>query len=102
MKKPIRHALLAETYIIVVASVIRYTGKTLPGEDSFMAPIAALSLLVLSVAIMGYLFCYEPIVLLLKGERDAALSLFGKTVATFAVITIIVWALLFLYGLRGA
>ena len=98
--KQVKNAFLAESYIIVVASLIRYAGKALPGEDSFVAPIAALSLFVLSAAIMGYLFCYEPIALLLKGEKDAAIALFGRTVATFAAITVMVWGFLFWYELR--
>ncbi|RJQ29898.1 hypothetical protein C4571_00570, partial [Candidatus Parcubacteria bacterium] len=58
-------------------------------------PIAALSLLTLSVAVMGYLFFYGPLQLYLGGERERAVNLFLKTVGVFAGITALVLLLLF-------
>ncbi len=50
-----------------------------------------LSLLVLSVAVMAYLFFYQPAVLLAAGKHDQALRLFLSTLAYFVVF--ISWTL---------
>jgi hypothetical protein len=63
--------------------------KLMPGDDTFFAPMLFLSLLVLSVAIMGYLFVYEPLRLFLENQKKEALSYFAKTVASFAVVVVI-------------
>lgn len=93
MKNPVYNALLAELYICGIATTMFY-GEHLFGEqeDNIMMPIAMLSLLVLSVSIMGYLFCYTPLSLFLEGKKEEALQFFVKTVGTFSVITIIAFA----------
>jgi hypothetical protein len=48
-----------------------------------------LSLLVLSVSVMAFLFFYQPVVLLLDGKREEALAFFLRTVGTFAAGTIL-------------
>jgi hypothetical protein len=52
-------------------------------------PMIMLSLLVLSVSVMAFLFFYQPVVLLLDGKRDEALAFFLRTVGTFAAGTIL-------------
>ncbi len=56
-----------------------------PLEDTIGAPIAVLSTLVFSVAVMGYLFFYAPAMLLLGGKHQEGMSLFFKTLGFFAV-----------------
>jgi hypothetical protein len=100
-KKPILSALLAYLYIIFVANIIYYgprlflnaAGKV--DTPTVLIPIAMISLFTLSAAVMGYLFCYEPLRMYLDGAKQDAVSLFLKTVASFAVITIISFVLLF-------
>ncbi len=68
-KNPYLNALLASLYIIAVSSFL-YFGQRIagPSEDSVLAPIAMLSLLVLSVAAMAFLFFYQPLQRLIAGD----------------------------------
>lgn len=66
--------------------------------DTFFAPIVFLSVLTLSVAVMAFLFFYQPIQLFIEGKKKEALDLFAKTVGIFAIITVVTLALLF-FGL---
>ena len=99
-KTPILNALAAAAYIAVVASLMFY-GSQLMGpehEETVLVPIAFLSLFVLSAATMGYLFFYQPVLMYLEGQKQQAIELFLKTIATFAVITGIILAVVFLLG----
>src|SRR3989338_139616 len=97
-KNPYLNALLASAYIAVIASVM-YFGSQNAGqvEDSVLAPIAMLSLLVLSVATMGYLFFYQPAQLFMTGREADAGTFFLKTVGLFALVTFIFLALLYIF-----
>jgi hypothetical protein len=94
-KNPFVNALLATTYIVVVSSVMYYGPKPNGGDDTVAAPIAALSLLTLSAAIMGYLFLFQPLQLYLTGKRQEAVTLFLRTVLIFAGFTALALVLLF-------
>ena len=97
-KNPYLNALLASAYIAVVASFM-YFGSQNAGqvEDSVLAPIAMISLLVLSVAMMAYLFFYQPAQLFMAGRAGEAGTFFLKTVGVFALVTFIFLALLFIF-----
>ena len=70
-----------------------------PPQDNIFMPIGVLALLVLSVAIMAFLFFYQPVLLLLDGKRPEAVKFFLTTVAIFAGLTIIFGALaLFIFS----
>ncbi|MES2215789.1 MAG: hypothetical protein V4481_00650 [Patescibacteria group bacterium] len=95
-KNPYINALCAAVYIAVVATIMQ-NGKALFGtEDGFLVPVAMLSLLVLSAALMAYIFFYHPVRSYLDGQKKEATDLFFKTLGTFAVITILVFISLFL------
>ena len=95
-KNPIINALSASAYIVLVVAVMTFVTKPLRNKpDTFFAPITVLFVLTLSVAIMAYLFFYQPLQLFIDGKKKQAVNLFVKTVGIFAVITIIVLALLF-------
>lgn len=94
-KNPYLNALTAILYIIGVASVMFYAGNSAPGPDTVIAPIALVSLLTLSVAVMAYLFFYQPLQLFIEGKKKVALDLFAKTVAVFASITVVIFAIFF-------
>lgn len=97
MKTPIFHAIAAECYISLVATFFFYAPMYLgESEDTVFAPMAMLSLLVLSVAIMGYLFFYTPLALFIAGKREEGIQFFGKTILFFALITSFVFSILFL------
>ena len=89
-KNPYLNSIYAEAYIIILVSLISYVGKE-NSPDNFFSPVAALSLFVLSAALMGYLFLGEPLQLFLDGEKKQSVSFFMKTVISFAVITTIVF-----------
>lgn len=95
-KKPILNALGASGYIVLVVSLINFLSQTQKNKpDTFLAPILFLSLLTLSVTVMGYLFFYEPILLFLDGKKKRAVNFFLRTVVSFAIITVLILVLLF-------
>lgn len=95
-KQPLLNALSAAIYIFLVVSVMTYVTQPLQDKpDTFFAPITVLFVLTLSVAVMAYLFFYQPLLILLDGKKKAAVNLFAKTVGYFAVFTIVVLVLLF-------
>lgn len=89
LKNPYINAAAALVYIALVVGGITIVERITPegSSDIVLVPIAMLSLLVLSVAIMAVLFFYQPLALFLDGKRAEALAFFVKTLATFAVVT---------------
>jgi hypothetical protein len=95
-KNPIVNALSASAYIILVVSVMTFVTQPLKNKpDTFFAPITVLFVLTLSVAVMAFLFFYQPIMLFIEGKKKEAVNLFIKTVGIFAAITSVVLILLF-------
>lgn len=95
-KNPFVNAFGASAYIILGVTVMSFVSEKMSNKpDTFFAPVVFLSLLTLSVAVMAYLFFYQPVVLLIDGKKKQALDLFVKTVGTFAVITVVALILLF-------
>lgn len=95
-KNPIINALSASAYIILVVSVMTFVTQPLKNKpDTFFAPIVFLSVLTLSVAVMAFLFFYQPLLLFIEGKKKEAINLFVKTVGVFAIITAIALTLLF-------
>jgi hypothetical protein len=95
-KNPIVNALSASAYIFFVVSVMTFVTQPLRNKpDTFFAPITALFVLTLSVAVMAFLFFYQPLQLFIEGKKKEAVNLFIKTVGIFAAITAVVLILLF-------
>lgn len=93
-KKYFYNPIIAAGYIaLVVSSVNLIAGMPHPPEDNIFIPMAMLALLVLSVALMAFLFFYEPVLLLIEGKRTEAVKIFFGTLAIFAVIAVIFLAL---------
>ncbi len=83
-KNPYINALIAGGYIAGIVLLITTITKPLAGkEDTVVIPMVMLSLLVFSVALMGVIFFYEPVILLLDNKRKEAVTFFAKTLATF-------------------
>ena len=98
-KNPIINALSASTYIILVVSIMTFVTQPLRNKpDTFFAPITFLSVLTLSVVVMGFLFFYQPVQFFIEGKKKEAVNLFVKTVGIFAAITVVILTLLF-FGL---
>ena len=96
IKNPFINAAFATLYITLIALFMFYGSKLFPPKDTILVPIAMISLFTLSAAMMGYLFLYQPLVLILDGHKNKAVKFFLQTVATFAGITVLVFVLLFL------
>lgn len=95
-KNPIINALCASAYIILGVTVMTFVTQPLKNKpDTFFAPIVILSLLTLSVAVMAFLFFYQPLMLFIEGKQKEAVNLFVRTVGTFAVFTVVTLILLF-------
>lgn len=95
-KNPILNAFSASAYIFTIVSIMNVVTKPLRNKpDTFFAPITVLFVLTLSVAVMGYLFFYQPLLLFIDGKKTEAVNLFIKTVGVFAAITALVIILLF-------
>jgi len=91
-KNPLYNALLASGYVGLVIICIFGASKIVGNEaESLLFPIAGLSVFVLSAAIMAYLFFYQPVLMLIDGERPAAIRLFLRTVGIFAATTALIF-----------
>lgn len=91
-KNPFIHALAASTYITVLVSALSNAPNMNVPEDGVVIPIAMLSLFVLSAAVMGYLFVYQPLQLFSEGKKREATRFFLLTVVSFACTTAIIVA----------
>jgi hypothetical protein len=89
-KSPYLNAVFASAYIVALVSAITFGSQfTRDTPDTILAPMAVLSLLVLSASIMCYLFMMRPLALYIDGKKEEAVTFFMRTVGTFAVITLV-------------
>jgi len=96
IKNPFINAFSASAYIFLGVTIMTFVTQPLKDKpDTFFAPIVVLSFLTLSVAVMAFLFFYQPLVLFMEGRKKDAVHFFIKTVSIFAVITIVTVMLLF-------
>lgn len=94
-KNPIINALSASGYILLIVAVFTFISDTQRNKpDTFLAPIVMLSMLTLSVAVMAYIFFYQPLQLFISGKKKEAVDLFVKTVGVFGILTVIALILL--------
>ena len=94
-RNPLINALSASAYIFLVVTVMTFITNPLKNKpDTFFAPITVLFVLTLSVAVMAYLFFYQPIMLFIDVKKKEAVNLFIKTVGIFAGITALILVLL--------
>ena len=89
-RNPIYNALAASTYIVLIVVIINTISNVQALQSSLIMPVIFLSLFVLSAAVMGYLFCLQPLRLYLDGKKELAVKLFLKTVGIFAGITMVI------------
>lgn len=96
-KNPFLNSFAASAYIALVVLLINFTSTLEPSSlDSFVAPLMMISLFTLSAAVMGYIFCYQPLRLYLDGKKEQAVRLFLQTIGVFACITLLFFVLFFL------
>ncbi len=84
--KPFYNSVFAMAYIVVIVSLLSFAQHFAAGPDNMLMPIGMLSMLVLSAAVMAYIFFYQPVLMLIEGKREQAVTFFMKTVAYFAII----------------
>ncbi len=95
-RNPYLNALLAALYIVFVVVLVNYGPAYVRNKpDTILAPMAMLSLLVLSVAFMAYAFFSHPVMMYAEGQKREAVELLTKTLVAFAVITGIIIAVAF-------
>ncbi|HRH25658.1 MAG TPA: hypothetical protein PLD99_01740 [Parcubacteria group bacterium] len=96
MKNPYFNALGASLYIGVVGTFMHLMEKGYANTpDKWFSGIAFISLLTLSVATMGYFFVFVPLQMYLDGQKQESVRFFLKTLATFALITLVIFFFLF-------
>ncbi|OGG39742.1 hypothetical protein A2118_03005 [Candidatus Kaiserbacteria bacterium GWA2_50_9] len=97
-KNPFINAFVASGYISILVTLIFNSPRFITDNElGMMAPIIFLSLFVISAALMGYLFVYQPVQLLIEGNQKEATKFFLTTVFSFGCITIamvLAWLLL--------
>jgi hypothetical protein len=96
MKKPFLHALSALVYIILIVFIVGSIEHRFP-EESLLAPITMISLLVLSVATMWFLFFYHPLQLFIEDKKKEALDFLTKTIGIFACFVVVFLIYIFLF-----
>ena len=90
-KNPFLNALSATAYISLIAFFMFYGPKHFDPVDSAIIPIAMLSLLVFSVAFMGFTFFYQPMRIYFDGDKAGGAKFFLKTLLTFGGVTLLVF-----------
>ncbi len=96
-KNPLYNALSATGYISLIVFIMTVVPKSFEHTNTFLAPLAFISVFTLSAAVMGYIFCYQPLLLYFDGKKKQATNLFLQTILIFAIIT----ALIFVVALFG-
>ena len=86
-KNPFLNALAAAAYITLVAAAVFYVPNSFDASPGIIAPITFLSLFVLSAALMGFFFLYQPLQFLLESKPREATRLFLMTIGSFVCIT---------------
>ncbi len=102
-KNPFYNALFAIAYIATLVTSVFYGSNLLEGivEESIFLPMGFLATFVLSAALMGYIFLYQPLLMLLDGQREKGVKLFLQTVGVFAVATALVILIALIVGTLG-
>ncbi|MFM2374543.1 MAG: hypothetical protein RLZZ234_538 [Candidatus Parcubacteria bacterium] len=86
---PYLHALGALAYVGLVVLFMRFIEKLRHDTpDTLMDGMGFMTLFVLSVATMAFLFFYRPVALLIEDKKSEAVAFFLKTLGTFAVATV--------------
>ncbi len=95
---PFVNGLFAIAYIVTLVSTAILIPRLFGGpEESIIYPMLGLSIFVLSAAVMAYLFFYQPVLLLLDGQREKAVKLFLQTMGVFAAATAVLLCISFFY-----
>ena len=97
-RSPYLNAAYACSYICAVVLLMNYGPESMPFVDGIAACIAFLSLFVLSAAMMGYFFAFQPLALLVERKQKESARFFLKTAAAFVGISTIVLSVAFAFA----
>ena len=87
---PFTSAFAATAYIGGVVLLIHLMeSKRHDTPDTYLDGIGFISLLVFSAAVMAFIFFYQPILTLIEGKRQEAVTYFLQTLAIFGTITVL-------------
>jgi hypothetical protein len=90
---PFFNALAASAYVGAVVLFLHFLESMRHDTpDTVLDGMGFISLLVCSVAVMAFLFFYEPMVRLVEGKKGEAVSYFLKTLGIFGAVTAVVLA----------
>lgn len=88
---PILNAVAASTYIATLVTFMHFIeSRRHDTPDTLIDGMGFISLFVLSVAVMAFLFFYQPVTMLIENKKAEAMSYFLKTLGVFGVITVVV------------
>lgn len=91
---PFLNAVTASAYIGAVTLLMQVIqSHRYDTPDTLLDGMGFISLIVLSVAVMAFLFFYQPVRMLIENKAADAVAFFLKTVGIFAVVTITVLAI---------
>ena len=94
-KNPFLNAITASVYIGLVVLLMNFTGNIESSASDLVIASMILSLFVLSAAVMGYVFFYQPFRMYTEGKKKDAVKLFLQTLGIFGGITGILFVLYF-------
>jgi len=83
-KQPYLNAALVFLFIILVVLLMQFGGSLFPDPNEILIGIGMLSLLVLSVAVMGVSFFYQPTILIVERKYVEAGGFLLRSLAAFA------------------
>jgi len=84
MHNPFYNDILTAEYIATVVLLIFFGANIFDEPDNIFMSMGMLSLLVLSVAVMAYLFFYQPLILMMENKHAEAARFFLTTLGVFA------------------
>lgn len=97
---PFVSALLAAVYIGTIVLIINTISSIFRFKETILIPLFMLSLFVLSAAVMGFLFFFQPFRLYFDNKKNEALIYFAKTLGIFACMVVLFLLLMLYVGLR--
>jgi hypothetical protein len=98
VKQSVGYAAAAVLYVSAVATLMSGMEKVVgQKEDSVLAPVGFLLLLVVSVAMMGMLIFGKPVMLYIDGKKRDGVSMLMCTIGCLAVFTVLLFVAITLY-----
>jgi len=82
------HSLAVLIYVMLVAGFLSNASSILGETDTFLSPVIALLLLVISATIVGLIVLTKPISLFLAGNKTDALAFVGLELSWLVLMVI--------------